>query len=66
MKPFVIFIAAIVIAVAITCCAPAIKFVGCCSYHQGICGCLEDGTILCCDGDPSPTCECRQKEDRDE
>ncbi len=33
------------------------KYSGCCSYHQGVCGCL-DGKVRCCDGQPSPTCRC--------
>jgi hypothetical protein len=30
---------------------------GCCSYHQGVCGC-EGGRAKCCDGGLSPTCGC--------
>src|SRR5262245_591930 len=30
---------------------------GCCSWHQGVCGC-SDGRTVCCDGELSPTCEC--------
>jgi len=30
---------------------------GCCSWHDGVCGC-ENGTKLCCDGTLSPTCKC--------
>ena len=33
------------------------KYAGCCSYHQGVCGCL-DGKVRCCDGRASPTCRC--------
>jgi hypothetical protein len=30
---------------------------GCCSHHQGVCGC-EGGRTICCDGVTSPTCTC--------
>lgn len=30
---------------------------GCCSHHGGVCSCKDHRTI-CCDGRPSPTCEC--------
>lgn len=30
---------------------------GCCSHHQGVCGC-SSGTVTCCDGTDSPTCTC--------
>jgi len=30
---------------------------GCCSWHQGVCGC-KNGRQLCCDGTMSPTCMC--------
>jgi hypothetical protein len=30
---------------------------GCCSHHQGVCGC-EGGRAKCCDGQLSPTCGC--------
>lgn len=30
---------------------------GCCSYHQGVCGC-ELGRVICCDGNYSPSCHC--------
>ncbi len=31
---------------------------GCCSHHQGVCGC-SSGRTTCCDGTTSPTCQCR-------
>jgi hypothetical protein len=31
---------------------------GCCSHHDGVCGCLSDGRTRCCDGTASPTCKC--------
>jgi len=31
---------------------------GCCSWHDGICGCNWDGRVICCDGTLSPTCYC--------
>lgn len=31
---------------------------GCCSHHQGVCGCSA-GRTTCCDGTVSPTCACR-------
>ncbi len=30
---------------------------GCCSHHQGVCGCSA-GRAQCCDGSISPTCGC--------
>lgn len=30
---------------------------GCCSWHDGVCGC-QDGRAVCCDGSLSPTCGC--------
>lgn len=40
-----------------SCEAPEIAQQGCCSWHQGVCGC--SGTrVLCCDGTLSPSCKC--------
>lgn len=30
---------------------------GCCSHHQGVCGC-NNGRDKCCDGTLSPSCTC--------
>ena len=30
---------------------------GCCSHHQGVCGCSA-GRTQCCDGTQSPSCTC--------
>ncbi len=30
---------------------------GCCSWHQGVCGC-SNGRVTCCDGTVSPSCMC--------
>ena len=30
---------------------------GCCSHHNGVCGCTR-GRAICCDGNTSPTCGC--------
>ena len=30
---------------------------GCCSWHGGVCGC-ENGRVVCCDGEFSPSCTC--------
>jgi len=30
---------------------------GCCSWHDGVCGCSY-GRVVCCDGVLSPTCTC--------
>lgn len=30
---------------------------GCCSWHDGVCGC-SGGRVQCCDGTTSPTCTC--------
>lgn len=30
---------------------------GCCSHHQGVCGCAN-GRKTCCDGVVSPSCRC--------
>jgi hypothetical protein len=31
---------------------------GCCSHHDGVCGCSGDGKAMCCDGTESPSCGC--------
>ena len=32
---------------------------GCCSHHQGVCGCdAVAGKLRCCDGTNSPSCKC--------
>jgi hypothetical protein len=32
---------------------------GCCSHHEGVCGCTGDGKhAKCCDGTLSPSCGC--------
>lgn len=31
---------------------------GCCSWHNGVCGC-SGGRAVCCDGSYSPSCGCR-------
>lgn len=31
---------------------------GCCSWHDGQCGCTPSGAVRCCDGTTSPTCRC--------
>lgn len=33
---------------------------GCCSWHQGVCGCSGDRQ-RCCDGTLSPTCMCGER-----
>lgn len=35
---------------------------GCCSWHGGVCGC-SGSTVVCCDGQNSPSCTCH-KDDR--
>lgn len=30
---------------------------GCCSWHDGVCGC-SNGRVQCCDGSLSPSCRC--------
>ena len=30
---------------------------GCCSHHNGVCGC-SGGRTTCCDGTTSPSCAC--------
>jgi len=30
---------------------------GCCSHHDGVCGC-SNGRAVCCDGSYSPSCGC--------
>lgn len=32
---------------------------GCCSWHDGVCGC-SNGRVKCCDGTLSPSCTCHQ------
>lgn len=31
---------------------------GCCSWHDGVCGCDSFGRVICCDGTISPSCTC--------
>lgn len=31
---------------------------GCCSWHNGVCGCSQTGRQVCCDGTLSPSCIC--------
>ena len=38
---------------------------GCCSWHKGVCGCL-DGHAACCDGTLSPSCGCRSDDQKDQ
>ncbi len=33
---------------------------GCCSWHQGVCGC-QGGRVVCCDGSFSPSCTCNKE-----
>ena len=35
---------------------------GCCSWHQGVCGC-SNGRTTCCDGSTSPTCTCHKADE---
>ena len=35
---------------------------GCCSWHNGVCGCYG-GRVSCCDGTLSPSCTCNKEED---
>jgi len=30
---------------------------GCCSWHNGVCGCAN-GRVVCCDNTYSPSCKC--------
>jgi len=34
---------------------------GCCSWHDGVCGC-SGGRTQCCDGTQSPSCTCNKPE----
>ena len=34
---------------------------GCCSWHQGVCGC-SGGRTVCCDGTYSPSCTCNRED----
>jgi hypothetical protein len=34
---------------------------GCCSWHQGVCGC-NSGRVVCCDNTYSPSCTCNQED----
>ena len=35
---------------------------GCCSWHQGVCGC-SNGRTTCCDGTTSPSCTCHKADE---
>lgn len=37
--------------------AEELKRRGCCSHHNGVCGC-KNGRAVCCDNTLSPTCGC--------
>ena len=37
---------------------------GCCSHHQGVCGC-SGGRAVCCDGQYSPSCGCNSDSIKD-
>lgn len=37
---------------------------GCCSYHDGVCGCGVNGRVRCCDGTQSPSCRCATPDER--
>lgn len=38
---------------------PEVARRGCCSHHDGVCGCnAVTGYQLCCDGTDSPSCKC--------
>ena len=34
---------------------------GCCSWHDGVCGC-SGGRTQCCDGSQSPSCTCNKSD----
>ncbi len=34
----------------------------CCSWHGGVCGCTDFGSVVCCDGVASPACNCELPE----
>lgn len=34
---------------------------GCCSHHDGLAVCQEDGAVICQDGNSSPTCRCENE-----
>lgn len=36
---------------------------GCCSWHQGVCGC-SGGRQTCCDGTTSPSCTCHHDDEQ--
>lgn len=36
---------------------PIVSRSGCCSWHDGECGCVG-GRVECCDGTTSPSCTC--------
>jgi len=40
-----------------------VQFRGCCAWHGGIKGCLEDGTLMCKDGVASESCDCKSRGD---
>jgi len=43
--------------------ACAVRFNGCCSWHGGVQGCLEDGRLMCKDGTASESCDCKKPGD---
>lgn len=41
----------------------SVRFNGCCAWHQGVKGCLEDGRLMCKDGTASESCDCKTEGD---
>lgn len=39
---------------------------GCCSWHNGVCGCSSAGRVICCDGTKSPSCTCNPRSETQE
>ena len=35
---------------------------GCCSWHNGVCGCGSNGRVVCCDNTYSPSCTCHAED----
>ena len=61
MKKIIIFIIFSIIIYANS----AFSGQGCCSWHDGECGCVN-GRIKCCDGTLSPTCKCDDDDNDDD
>jgi hypothetical protein len=56
-KKIIILVAVVLFLLGAIAVIAGINRSGCCSYHDGVCGC-SGGRTVCCDGTISPSCGC--------